>query len=136
MVQSFALLMQRFRVQVPDGPLIYNPVTQLAEYDTFNIGVTGSSPVWITKYSQVAQLVSAGVLYTQGYGFKSHPDYKNIAGCLKMVSEQSHKLSSFDLVGSSPTPATKCIMFGHIKCGRLYLAVRQIAIKVNTVIHF
>ena len=41
---------------------------------------------------------------------------KNIAGCLKLVSGWAHNPVSFDLVGSSPTPATNPSVLARAKC--------------------
>ena len=35
----------------------YEPLAQSVEHLTFNQGVTGSIPVWLTKYGSVPQLV-------------------------------------------------------------------------------
>jgi hypothetical protein len=39
---------RRSRVRVPSAPPCFEPLAQLVEHLTFNQGVTGSSPVWLT----------------------------------------------------------------------------------------
>ena len=56
---------------------LYDPLAQLVEHMTFNHGVPGSNPGWVTKkYADVAKLADALDLGSSGrpWGFKSlHP---------------------------------------------------------------
>lgn len=71
--------MRRFSVQVRiSAP--YAPLTQLAEYHTFNVRVRDSSSRWRTKYVPLAQLVRVPELHSGGCGFESHTEY-HIEGC-------------------------------------------------------
>jgi hypothetical protein len=50
---------RRSRVRVPSAPPCFEPLAQLVEHLTFNQGVTGSSPVWLTIHAEVAELADA-----------------------------------------------------------------------------
>ena len=57
----------------PRSPVFHEPLAQQVEHLTFNQGVEGSSPSWLTSKARVAELADALDLGSSGkpWGFKS-----------------------------------------------------------------